>query len=142
MTIILSDLDNTISNMDRRLHYLNRDDPDWDAFEAECDKDPPIISTITILTALYEKGSAVWIWTGRSDAVKDKTVRWLKLHGVPYDQLIMRPHGDQTSTTLLKKLWLNDCPVPKHRVLCAFDDDPRIIKMLGEEGIPSYQVRK
>lgn len=138
--IVLFDLDNTIASMDHRLHLLDNDPVDWDAFEAECVNDTPIESTIEILNALHEEGHQCWVWTGRSDGVREQTVKWLADNGVEYYQLLMRPHGLDIPTTELKKRWLDDDPVPRRKVLCAFDDDPRIIKMLRKEGVTSYQV--
>lgn len=142
MSIILFDLDNTLSNMDHRLPLIDRDDPDWDAFEADCDQDALIVPTAEVLIAFHNIGHQIWLWTGRSDNVKDKTIAWLTKHALPYRQLIMRPYGDDTPTELLKKRWLNDRPVPRSQVLCAFDDDPRIVKMLKAEGLHTFQVHK
>lgn len=139
--IILFDLDNTISDMDHRLHLIDRLEPDWDAFEAACYLDAPIHSTILTMRSLHHHHQ-VWIWTGRSDNVKDRTVQWLVNAGVPYDQLIMRRYGDQRPTVSIKRDWLNDNPVPRERVLCAYDDDPQIIKMLNSEQVLAYQVKR
>ena len=139
--IILFDLDNTISDMDHRLPLIDRLNPDWDAFESECDLDEVIYPTVLLMRALHHQHQ-VWIWTGRSDNVKGKTVKWLVNAGVPYDQLIMRKYGDQRPTVAIKRDWLNDNPVPKDRVLCAFDDDPQIIQMLNREQVLAYQVKR
>lgn len=139
--IILFDLDNTVADMDHRLPLIDRLEPDWDAFESNCDKDDPIVPTILLMRALHHQHQ-VWIWTGRSDAVWGKTTTWLSNYGVPFDQLIMRQYGDQRPTVSIKRNWLNDNPVPKDRVLCAFDDDPNIIKMLNSEQVLAYQVKR
>jgi hypothetical protein len=140
--LVLFDLDNTICDMNHRIHLIDRADPDWDAFEKECKNDPPIESTIRTANAYKSAGLSVWLWTGRSDAVLDDTVDWLKRRGVQYDQLLMRPKGDFTATTRLKRDWLDNAPVPRNRVLCAFDDDPNIVRMLLDEGVLVYQVRR
>ncbi len=139
--IILVDLDNTIADMDHRLSLIDRLEPDWDAFEADCEFDEIIYPTVLLMRSLHHQHQ-VWIWTGRSDNVKDKTVKWLAGAGVPYDQLIMRRYGDQRPTVRIKRDWLNDNPVPRDRVLCAFDDDPQIIQMLNSEQVLAYQVKR
>lgn len=140
--IYLFDLDNTIADMDHRLPMLDKDEIDWEAFEKECVHDKPIDSTIALMTGLYAEGDQVWIWTGRSDGVKTETIGWLKSYGVPYHQLLMRPKGTEVTTTQLKRRWLDDDPVPRRKVACAFDDDPRIVKMLLEEGVVAYHIRR
>lgn len=139
--IILFDLDNTLANMQHRIQMLDVSDPDWDAFEKECVHDTPIESTVTAAQAFANMGKQVWVWTGRSDYVYKETVAQLSKFRVPYSQLLMRPHGDVNSTSYLKRNWLNDKPVPRGRVLCAYDDDPRIVRMLRDEGLDVFQVR-
>lgn len=142
MSIILFDMDNTLSDMDHRLPLINKANPDWDKFEADCDQDELIIPTAEVLIAFHNIGHRIWLWTGRSDNVKGKTLAWLTKHALPYHQLLMRPYGDQSPTEMLKKRWLNDNPVPKDQVLCAFDDDPRIVQMLQDEGVQVFQVKR
>ena len=53
------------------------------------------------------------IWTGRSDACKELTNRWLGLHGVGkasnYEYLVrMRADGDHRPDTVVKGEWLED----------------------------------
>src|SRR6266404_3735256 len=140
MKIILFHLDNTIADMDHRMWHLQQHSIDWDSFEADSYLDSPIQSTIKIMEGFRELGHQVWIWTGRSDGVKSMTLLWLERYDVPYDQLLMRPHADEIGTLELKKRWLNDAPVPKSKVLCAFDDDPKIITMLRKEGLTTYHI--
>lgn len=140
MSIILFDMDNTLADMDHRLHLIKKDDPDWDTFEAQCVHDPLIVPTAEALIAFQNLKHRIWLWTGRSDNVKQQTLNWLSTYAIPFHQLLMRPYGDQTPTEILKKRWLNDNPVPKDQVLCAFDDDPRIVEMLREQGVHVFQV--
>lgn len=142
MSIILFDVDNTLADMDHRLPLIDGANPDWDAFEADCDQDPLIVPTAEILIAFQNLGHRIWLWTGRSDNVKAKTVHWLQVHALPYHQLLMRPYGDMRPTEKVKREWLNHSPIPKDQVLCCYDDDPRIIKMLQEEGMHAYQVKR
>lgn len=143
MSIILFDLDGTLADHDHRIQTaFNADDPDWDLFEAECYHDGLILPTAEILIAFQNLKHRIWLWTGRSDNVRTNTERWLTKHALPYHQLIMRPHGTTLDTTDLKRRWLNDAPIPKDEVLCAFDDDPSVIAMLQSEGIQSYRVTR
>jgi hypothetical protein len=140
--IVLWDLDNTIRNIDHRLHYLKREDINWREFEEQCVYDLPIMPTIVMMRAVKALGKLNWIWTGCSDHVKAETEVWLHRHQVPYDQLIMKSleNDEETPVLSLKKRWLNVGPVIKERVICAFDDDPSIVKGLRNEGLLVYQV--
>lgn len=140
--IILFDLDGTLVNIDHRKHIIDASDPDWDAFEKECIHDSPIEATIMAAQGFIATRKQVWVWTGRSDLVLRETEKQLQVFGVPYHQLLMRPHGDLHTTSELKRGWLNNSPVQRDRVLCAYDDDPYIISMLRAEGLDCFHVRE
>lgn len=140
--LILFDLDGTIANIDHRLHYLSRENINWNEFEEQSEYDLPIVPTVVMMHALSQSGRQVWIWTGRSSHVESMTKVWLARHGIPYHQLLMRPKGTELSTMALKKRWLNDAPVPRERVICAYDDDPMIIRGLKNEGLLVFGVNR
>lgn len=140
-SIVLFDLDGTIADNAHRLHYFDRADMNWDEYEEQCTYDQPFPSTIEMMKALKFVNKQVWIWTGRSDHVLSQTQTWLHRYNVPYDQLIMRPKEDSTPNAMLKLRWLLESPVPLDRVICAYDDDPKVCKALAEH-IPVYQFRE
>jgi hypothetical protein len=138
--IVLFDIDGTIANIDHRLHYLRRENIDWTEFESQCEYDLPIPATVAMLRALSQSGKQIWLWTGRTVGVEAMTKIWLERHSIPYHQLLMRPEGTFLNAASLKKRWLNDSPVPKERVICAFEDEPRIVEMLTGEGLTVFHV--
>ncbi len=141
--IVLFDLDGTLADHSYRLeHCYNADKPDWDLFEAECENDALIVPTAEVLIAFHNIGHRIWLWTGRSDAVRTATERWLSKHALPYRQLLMRPHGVSGDAADFKKRWAQDDPIPYDQILCAYDDDPTVIATLRAIGIHTYQVRK
>lgn len=140
--IVLCDIDNTIADMDHRLHMLDRSSIDWREFEEQAVYDQPIMPTIVLLRALKTAGKQIWLWTGRSDHIKAETKVWLHRHQVPYDQLLMKPVASEETTISLKRRWLKESPVSDDRVIFAVDDDPSIVKMLREEGVLVLQVRR
>jgi len=132
--IVLFDIDNTLADMDHRLHYLERAEIDWDEFEDQAVYDLPIPQTIVTAQAFNVAGKQVWCWTGRRERIRALTEAWLKKHGVPFAQLLMKPTDSQSPAELWKLRWLNESPIPKDRVICAYDDDPRVVKVLREQG--------
>jgi FMN phosphatase YigB (HAD superfamily) len=134
--IVLFDIDNTLADMDHRLHYFKRDEMDWDEFEDQCIYDQPIMPTILVARAFKAFGKQVWCWSGRTERIRSQTEVWLRNNGVPFEQLLLRPKAvavaEPTETTKLK--WLTVSPVPQDRVICAYDDDPRVVKVLREQG--------
>ena len=138
--IVLCDLDGTLSDLTHRLHNIQKDNPDWDKFFNECYKDKPIESIIELTTCLYEQGHEIYITSGRSDAVREKTMNWLNRHGVMWSKLIMRKSGDKRSDEIVKAEWLEDGSIDKHNVLFAIDDRDRVVKMWRNLGVKCLQV--
>jgi FMN phosphatase YigB (HAD superfamily) len=134
--IILFDIDQTLADNDHRLHYMQRDEVDWDEFEDQCIYDQPIMETIMMAQAWKALGKQVWCWTGRTDRVRSQTEVWLRNNGVPFDQLLTRSVAEAQSTpaAMTKLRWLTVSPVPRDRVVCAYDDDPGVVKVLREKG--------
>lgn len=138
-TIILVDLDGTIANGDHRVHHILKKPKDWTTFFSECQKDIPFSHMIEILSHLSELYD-IYITSGRSDEVREKTEKWLMDHKVPYTKLIMRKAGDFTADDELKISWLRDGTINADNVLCVFDDHDRAIMAWRKAGLPCYQV--
>jgi uncharacterized HAD superfamily protein len=139
--IALFDIDGTIANIDHRLHYLRRETINWNEFEEQSEYDLPIPATVAMLRALSQSGVQIWLWTGRTSHVEAMTKVWLERHSIPYHQLLMRPEGTFLNASTLKKRWLHDA-VPKERVICAFEDEVKVVEMLTSEGLVVFQVKR
>lgn len=139
--IILCDLDGTIALVDHRRRHVEGKSKDWKAFHAACVHDEPNGVVIDILTCMRNSADVgIWIVSGRDDSVKAQTREWLQKHGVPYDMLVMRRHGDHTEDQTLKRSWLHDGTIPKERVFAVFDDRARVCAMWRQEGLTCLQV--
>lgn len=138
--IIVFDLDGTLANTAECRHHLEGKDKDWDAFYLAATKVSPIDAVIKAARAFRAQGYEITISSGRSDAVLSETQEWLRLHKVPYSQLIMRPAGDHKPDNELKHSWVVSGCIPIDRVLCVFEDRSRMVKMWRELGVPCFQV--
>ena len=140
--VVLFDLDGTLALTGHRQHYLNKEKPDWTGFFAACVDDQPNLPVIAALHAHQAAGHDVWIVSGRSDEVFEQTNKWLLEHVVRETSipLLMRKAGDFTADDVLKRGWLNDGPLVKADVLCAYDYRDKVVAMWREEGIPCFQV--
>jgi hypothetical protein len=141
--IVLFDIDQTLADNDHRLHYMGRDEVDWDEFEDQCIYDLPIWPSIMCAQAWKMMGKQIWVWSGRTERVRSQTEVWLRNNGVPFEQLLLRTKErvEKEPTELTKLRWLEDGPVPKDRVICAYDDDARVTRVLTERGkILVYKV--
>ncbi|MFH4530221.1 phosphatase domain-containing protein [Vibrio diabolicus] len=141
---VLVDLDGTLALNKHRSHFIsksNRNKPDWISYFNACDKDQPNVPVIESVNALKQQGHYIHIFSARGDIVRDKTIKWLSLHGVMYDKLTMREMDTYTPDEILKRFWLLDFyPNYKEDILCVFDDRDKVVKMWRELGLVCFQV--
>ena len=136
------DLDGTLADDTHRQHFLEQNPKDWDAYFAACGDDAPIVPVINLFNALLVAKHDVEIWTGRPDACKELTNRWLGLHGVGksnnYEYLVrMRTDGDHRPDTVVKGEWL------KHSDYCPdliIDDRAKSVAYWRSLGIVCLDV--
>jgi hypothetical protein len=138
--LVIFDLDGTLALVDHRRHYVTNGNQQWDEFHKACVNDEANWPVIHTLMSLFRSGADVFIVSGRSDLVRLETEDWLLKHGIPFDGLIMRKHGDYTPDDILKLSWMNDGTIPKHRIKMVFDDRDKVVKMWREQGITCFQV--
>lgn len=148
--LYIFDLDGTLALIQHRRHFVERERKaqDWAAFYAACTDDEPNNPVIRVMESLRQTGAEVWIFSGRSDEVRGKTVDWLAQHtsflthelaGPP--MLTMRAAGDYTPDDVLKRSWLDDMlREDRDRLYCAFDDRDRVVKMWRDAGVTCLQV--
>ncbi|MDK1706495.1 hypothetical protein OSR40_022425 [Serratia rubidaea] len=140
---IIVDLDGTLALNNHRNHFIDKSNGkvDWVSYFEACDKDLPHIPVIETINGLKKFGYRIHIFSARGDIVKDKTVEWLSLHGVLYDDLTMREMDTYTADEVLKRFWLLDLyPNYKNDILCVFDDRDKVVKMWRELGLTCFQV--
>jgi len=87
-----------------------------------------------------QKGRDIVILTARYAHYRKDTQEWLAKHGIPYDQLFMRPIGNEEKDKKVKKEILEDRILPHFDVKKAYDDKKKNVKMFRKEGIDAKQV--
>lgn len=147
--LYIFDLDGTLALIEHRKHYLSADYADdstrWRRFYAACDKDEPNKPVCDTLERL-RRFADCWIFSGRSDEVRDKTEAWLCTHTsfMRHDldtALVMRKAGDYRPDDVLKKEFLDlMLDEDRKRLVAVFDDRDRVVKMWRANGIPCFQV--
>ena len=145
--LYIFDIDGTLCNIEHRLHFLQR--KDWDGFYKACIHDAPNKPVIDVLSALCRTGAEVWLFSGRSEDVRNETIQWI--HSNTYFATIeflenpalltMRPSKDYTEDHLLKESWLlNMLDVDRKRLVAVFDDRKRVVDMWRSHGVACFQV--
>lgn len=125
------DVDGTLAKM------VGRGAFDWHRVE----EDEPWQHIIDIVRALYDDGFAIVIMSGRDEASRAGTERWLVKHGVPFDDMFMRPAGSMVKDNIVKHDLFWEFVAPKYDVRFALDDRDQVVKFTREVlGIPVLQV--
>lgn len=147
--LYIFDLDGTLANADHRLHHITGPEKDWRAFFAAAVDDEPIAPVVEMFKAM-RKGAELWIWTGRSDEVREQTRAWLGRHGLIHgfwgalnapESLLMRKSGDHRHDHVIKREWLDALEPPeRNRLMGVFEDRSRVVQMWREAGVQCFQV--
>ena len=134
--IFIFDCDGVLANCTHRLKHIRKSPKDWEAFDADVMSDRPIKAGINLTRKLDDTCNIV-ILTGRSERVREGTVRWLKRHGAAYDLLLMRPLDDFRAGRECKlDLYREHLEEHKDRILGVYKDTPDICDMWEEQGLP------
>lgn len=88
----------------------------------------------------YDYRADIFIVTGRSARHRDVTERWLRVSGIPFDQLYMRADDDNRPDHVVKREILHEHILPRYKVLGVFDDRDSVVAMWREEGLTCFQV--
>lgn len=128
---VLADIDGTTAKMSGRSPYdesrVGEDLPN-----------PPVIETIT---ALWEAGHRVVFMSGRSEACRAETEKWLFEHvPVPYDALHMRRASDRRRDWVVKAELFDRFVRERYNVTCVLDDRDQVVQMLRRIGLDVFQV--
>ena len=141
--LYIFDLDGTLALLEHRLHLIDKSkgNPDWQAFFAACDKDEPCWPVLITLNALRVAGAEVWVLSGRSDEVRDKTEAWLQRHLGYVPPLTMREAGDTRHDDLVKReMYDRMLEEDRRRLIAVFDDRDRVVALWRSLGIACFQV--
>jgi len=149
--ILILDIDGTLSNLDHRAHWVEREKPDWDTFLSPelVAKDAPIEIAQKALPKILENTYYNYLVTGRNESLREVTEEWLAKHykigptGQDYLPLHMRPEGELSTSTeykeraiskILYSLDTNSILAKNHTVV-IIDDDPHVLHSMQKFGI-------
>lgn len=110
--------------------------------EARVGEDAVIEHIADLVRLLHKGGYKIVIMSGRTDACREETERWLIENNIPYDDIFMRKFGDSRKDSVVKEelFWTN--VAPKYDVEFALDDRQQVVDHTREVlKIPVLQVQ-
>ena len=144
---VIFDIDGTCSDPSHRSRFVDREEPDWDAFFAAAGKDAPIVSTMAIMDAMYNYGMTPVIITARPESIREITMEFFKKHIKNFNDenfvLLMRPNDQIDMSEIdIKESVISHGFIKATQVLCAFENNPDTATMYRSHGITTYELPK
>lgn len=146
--LYIFDLDGTLARIEHRQHFLEdrTDKQRWLRFFDACDGDAPNLPVIDTMERLRRDGADIWIFSGRNERVRAKTVTWLTRHtSMSADELetalVMREVDDFRSDDVTKQEFLDRMlEEDRQRLIAVFDDREGVVRIWRRNGITCFQV--
>lgn len=163
MKTIIFDIDGTLADKTHRLHHIQKEPKDWDAFFEASGEDAVIKGVFMILMlhihyAEHFKDTRVIFVTGRPEKYREYIFDWFfhiahKMHiylldsflskqpdDPSLDCLYMRKNGDHRPDHIIKDEILKQLQAEGHDILCVFDDRKCCVDMWRRNGLLCFQV--
>ncbi|MFJ5228194.1 hypothetical protein [Streptomyces sp. NPDC088400] len=135
---VIFDMDGTLCDV-RNIRHLLDGPGSFHAFHTASASCPPHEDVVEAAHAARARGAAVLIVTARSTRYRHHTAMWLALHGVPSDAMWMRAARDMRPDYEVKRGILAAIR-RRYRPVHAWDDNPNVLRLWAEEGIPATTV--
>lgn len=139
---VIFDLDGTLRDGTHRAHLFPTENLDrtesYLEYNLACGDDTPIMDNILLMRALH-RSYYIGILTSCSDVAQSVTLKWLQKQGAYFSDLIMRPEDDHRTDTEFKEAKLRE--IGLDRIVCCFDDNPRVVRHLRSLGLTVHEVR-
>ena len=139
---VLVDIDSVLSNAAHREGLIAEEG--WDAFHAAGIYDEPVHPIRNLIEAHRSIGFTVLLLTARPEKWRQQTLKWLALHEINIDGLLMRADNDFRPAPAVKvdlALEHFGCePKLKDRVALIVDDREDILKEFANMGIVTLLV--
>lgn len=129
------DIDGVVADVRHRLGLIARPPKRWAEFFAAAADDPPLADGVRLVRELAGEYDVVWL-TGRPEQTRRLTERWLAAQSLPTGPLLMRADDDYRPARSAKREELRRLRRGRE-IAVVVDDDPRVVEMLAEEGLPA-----
>jgi hypothetical protein len=133
------DIDGVLADAAHRQHLIRGRGRNWHLFFEMCGKDA-LIEEVANMGHLLDPAMRIVLCTARPQSVAGETLQWLEEHGVRWDLLVMREHGDFSFAVEFKQYTVAELRAYGFTPCMAVEDDPRNKAMFDAEGIPCIYI--
>lgn len=127
------DIDGVVADVRHRLHHIEGR-RDWRAFFAAAGGDALLAEGARLVADLQDQHEIVWL-TGRPEWLRDVTTAWLTRHGLPADEVHLRPAGDFRPAVRYKLQVLRQ--LAARGIAAVIDDDDVVVDAARNAGFPA-----
>jgi phosphoglycolate phosphatase-like HAD superfamily hydrolase len=132
------DLDGVLADVTARLHHIEGNPKNWNAFFAAIPDDPPYAEGLAVANDLAEEHELVYL-SGRPERTRSDTERWLRRHGAPDGRIVLRRNPDRRPARVVKIALLRRL-ADERPVAVFIDDDPAVCRAAREAGFPVFEA--
>lgn len=139
---VIFDMDGTLADVSSIRHYVAGAPgrrKNFHAFHEESVNVPPHQHVVDAAHRAHILGCAVLVVTARKAMWRNHTAMWLAINRVPSDRLYMRSNHDGRPDREVKQDILNRIR-QEFTVIHAWDDNPNVIAVWHDNGIPTTVV--
>lgn len=137
--VVVFDIDGTVADASRRLHWIQSRPKNWAAFNRDMGSDPEITSVAALARTLYTNNCLVFC-TGRSDQYRSVTEQWLAEHDLKHHGVYMRQQRDHREDFVVKRELIERIWQEHGRPDLVFEDRSRNVEMFRSLGLQCLQV--
>lgn len=137
---VIFDIDGTLADISERRKLIEGGKKDWKEFHNNYHTDVINKPVVDLYTALQDSCKfTMVIVTGRSSIYRAVTEAWLTWNNITYDNLYMRPEGDNRNDSIIKQEILDYLIQQDHNILFTVDDRQRVVDMWRRNDIVCLQ---
>src|SRR6185295_9676694 len=142
--VVVCDIDGTVANLTHRLHYIENEPKNYDAFFSQVLRDWPIHEITRALETAVDWYYKIIFLSGRPTSCGAETASWLSAYCPPYEHLFMRNSGDHKDDAAAKREIMEQmfkCGLRRDAIRCIIDDRPSVCEVWRSMGLPLIQVK-
>ena len=124
------DLDGTLAIIGDRSPYDS----------STCLNDTPNELVVSLFKVVKASSTKTIICSGRENKYRLETERWLKVHGIVPDLLLMRMTEDNRKDSIVKEELFRQIILPVYHTELVVDDRDQVVRMWRDLGLTCWQV--